>query len=191
MKLIDITGKRNIDRIQNVKNPRRKEAANWIFDESYFTYYKQIQLVNSLYLDQGLDNGDYIGSKQDGDKGIELEHKHKISVKREIDKKIKGYKNQDIQKNLLDLNVFISLDQAIEKLMLSKLKCFYCKERCELLYKNVFAKKQWTLDRIDNEQGHNHDNVVVCCLECNIKRGEMDSGRFKRGKDIKIVRKLF
>lgn len=92
---------------------------------------------------------------------------------------------------MFDLNAFISLDQTIEKLVLSKLKCFYCKERCELLYKNVFAKKQWTLDRIDNDYGHNHNNVVICCLECNIKRGDMDSERFKRGKEIKIVRKLF
>jgi len=28
-------------------------------------------------------------------------------------------------------------------------------------------------------------------LECNIKRGDMDSERFKRGKEIKIVRKQF
>ena len=65
------------------------------------------------------------------------------------------------------------------------------KENCELLYKNTLAKKQWTLDRINNEYGHNHDNVVICCLECNIKKGEMDSDRFKQGKEIKIIRKLF
>jgi 5-methylcytosine-specific restriction endonuclease McrA len=75
--------------------------------------------------------------------------------------------------------------------MLSKLKCFYCKETCHLLYQNIFEKKQWTLDRINNNQGHNTDNVVIACLECNIKRGDMDSERFKRGKEIKIVRKQF
>lgn len=171
MKSIEITGKRNIDKIQNVKNPERKNTVNWMIDESYFTYYKQIQIINSIYLEQT--------------------HEQETLLKREIDKKIKGYKTQDIQKELFDLNAFISLDQTIEKLVLSKLKCFYCKERCELLYKNVFAKKQWTLDRIDNDYGHNHNNVVICCLECNIKRGDMDSERFKRGKEIKIVRKLF
>jgi 5-methylcytosine-specific restriction endonuclease McrA len=175
MKSIDITGKRNIDKIHKVKIPERKNTENWTFDESYFTYYKQIQLINSLFLEQGLDQ--------------ELEQK--TIVKREINKKINGYKAQDIQKELLDLKQLISLEQTIEKLMVSKLKCFYCKETCELLYKNVFANKQWTLDRIDNEHGHNYDNVVICCLECNVKRGDMDSGRFKRGKDIKIVRKLF
>lgn len=52
MKSIEITGKRNIDKIQNVKNPERKNTVNWIIDESYFTYYKQIQVINSIYLEQ-------------------------------------------------------------------------------------------------------------------------------------------
>ena len=171
MRSIDITGKRNIDKILNIKNPERKETIKWNLDDSYFTYNKQVQIINSLYLNQ--------------------EPEQNILAKREISKKINGYKSQDVQKELLDLNRLISLDQAIEKLVLSKLKCFYCKENCELLYKNTLAKKQWTLDRVNNEYGHNHDNVVICCLECNIKKGEMDSDRFKQGKDIKIIRKLF
>lgn len=171
MRSIDITGKRNIDKIQNIKNPERKETIKWNLDDSYFTYNKQVQIINSLYLNQ--------------------EPEQNILAKREISKKINGYKSQDIQKELLDLNRLISLDQTIEKLMVSKLKCFYCKDNCELLYKNTLAKKQWTLDRVNNEYGHNHDNVVICCLECNIKKGEMDSDRFKQGKDIKIIRKLF
>jgi len=177
MRSIDITGKRNIDKIQNIKNPLRKETIKWNLDDSYFTYNKQIQIINSLYLNQEQEQ--------------EQDQEQNILAKREISKKINGYKSQDIQKELLDLNRLISLDQAIEKLMVSKLKCFYCKENCELLYKNTLAKKQWTLDRVNNDYGHNHDNVVICCLECNIKKGEMDSDRFKQGKDIKIIRKLF
>ncbi len=57
--------------------------------------------------------------------------------------------------------------------------------------KNIFEKKQWTLDRINNNEGHNHDNVVISCLDCNIKRGDMDSERFKKGKEIRIVRKQY
>ena len=57
-----------------------------------------------------------------------------------------------------------------------------------MLYQNIFEKKQWTLDRINNNQGHNTDNVVISCYECNIKRGNMNSERFKRGKEIKIVK---
>ena len=88
------------------------------------------------------------------------------------------------------LNI-ISLEQTIEKLTVSKLTCYYCRDKCLLLYKDTLSKKQWTLDRIVNDKGHNHDNVVICCLECNVKRGDMDSERFKRGKQIKFVRKLF
>ena len=62
------------------------------------------------------------------------------------------------------------------------------KDNCELLYRNVLSKKQWTLDRINNDLGHNNDNVVICCYECNVKRGDMDSQRFKDGKSIKIVK---
>ena len=106
-------------------------------------------------------------------------------------RKLTGYKYQDIKKKTINISKFISLEQTIEKIMEIKLYCFYCKEKCELIYKDIFAKKQWTLDRINNNQGHNWDNVVISCLECNIKRGDMDSERFKRGKQIQIVRKQF
>lgn len=171
MKSIEITGKRNIEGMSNIKNPQRKSVTSWNIDVSDFTYLKQIQLINSLYLEQSVE--------------------HTILAKREITKKIKGYKTQDIHKTLFDKDKIISLEQVIERLMESKLNCFYCRDHCEILYKDVLSKKQWTLDRINNALGHNHDNVVVCCLECNVKRGDMDSERFKRGKEIKIVRKLF
>jgi hypothetical protein len=51
----------------------------------------------------------------------------------------------------------------------------------------MYSKQQWTLDRIDNDVGHNADNVVVSCLECNLKRGTMDSDRFKYGKQIGLT----
>lgn len=171
MKSVEITGKRNIDGLLNIKTPQRKSVTNWKLDDSYFTYLKQIQIINSLYLEQTIG--------------------HEILVKREITKKIKGYEKQDIQKSLFDKDKIISLAQVVERLMESKLKCFYCHEKCELLYRDVLSKKQWTLDRIINDLGHNYDNVVICCLECNVKRGDMDSERFKRGKEIKIVRKQF
>ena len=171
MKSIEITGKRNIEGMSNIKNPQRKSVTSWNIDVSYFTYLKQINLINSLYLEQSIE--------------------YETLTKREITKKIKGYEKQDILKSILDKDKIISLEQVIERLMESKLNCFYCRDHCEVLYKDVLSKKQWTLDRINNTLGHNHDNVVVCCLECNVKRGDMDSERFKRGKEIKIVRKLF
>ena len=159
-------------------------TTKWQIDDSYFIHSRQIQLINHLYLEEDV-NTKY------NTRDITPDIKVKTILKREMNAKIGGYKNQDIQKRLLDELNIISLDQTIERLMVSKLRCHYCKENCFLLYKDVLSKKQWTLDRIDNNKGHNHDNVVVCCLECNVKRGDMDSDRFKRGKDIKFVRKLF
>ena len=170
-KFIEIKGKRNIDKIDKIENPQRKECLNWELSDDFFTYKKQIEIINKLYLEDNFERD--------------------IFFKKEINKKITGYKFQDIKKKLIDISKLISLDQTIEKIMVAKLECFYCKDKCELVYKDIFAKKQWTLDRINNNQGHNWDNVVISCLECNIKRGDMDSERFKRGKQIKIVKKQF
>lgn len=171
MKTIDITGKRNIDKINKTENPIRQDSIKMDIDDIYYTYNKQIEVINKLYLDE--------------------EQEMSQVFKREIKKKIMGYRNQDFKKKLIDLNMLISLEQTIDLLMRSKLKCFYCNDLCELVYKTIFSKKQWTLDRINNNNGHNYDNVVISCLECNVKRGNMDSERFKRGKNIKIVRKQY
>jgi hypothetical protein len=171
MKSIKINGKHNIDKINHVKNPTRIEYLTMLLPDEFYTNKKHIEIINNLYLENYFETDNII--------------------KKIIYKKISGYKNQDIKNEIIDYTSLISLDDTIEKLMLSKLKCYYCKEKCHLLYKNIFEKKQWTLDRIDNTKGHNTDNVLISCLECNIKRGTMDSNRFKKGKDIKIVRKMF
>ena len=171
MKAIEIKGKRNIDKINHTSISIRSDVTKYTFNDDYYKHRMQIELINKLFL------------------GEEITHSKLL--KQTITKKISGYKSQDIQKQLFDVNWFISLDDVMEYLVNSQLNCFYCHEICELLYKDCLTKKQWTLDRIDNSMGHNRDNVVICCLECNIKRGDMDYERFKRGKEIKIVRKQF
>jgi len=155
----------------NIDEIYRKRAAceNWKLPYHYFTYSHQFNIISKLYMN--LDN-DVIENRE-------------IYIK-EITKKISGYKRQDIDKNVYSKNTFISLEELIEKLLCSKLRCFYCKCDCELIYENVLSKRQWTLDRIENDAGHDADNVVICCLECNLKRGTMDSGRFKYGKQLKF-----
>ena len=138
MKSIEIKGKRNIDKIENVKNPRRKDSLHWKLPDDFFSNRKQVEIINNLYLENSFE--------------------HDVFIKKEINKKITGYKNQDIKKKLIDLTKLISLNDTIEKLMLSKLKCFYCKETCHLLYQNIFEKKQWTLDRINNDGGYSPEN---------------------------------
>ena len=157
--------------IVNIEDICRKRAAceKWNLPDHYFTHSHQFNIVSKLYMN--LDN-DVIENRE-------------IYVK-EITKKISGYKRQDIDKDVYSKNTFISLEELLEKLLCSKLKCFYCKCECELIYENILSKRQWTLDRIENDAGHNADNVVICCLECNLKRGTMNSGRFKYGKQLKF-----
>lgn len=103
-----------------------------------------------------------------------------------LKKKINGYKQQDIKKNRYDENKIISLDELIEMLLISKLRCNYCRRKCCLFYKNVREKSMWTLDRINNDIGHYKDNVVVDCLECNLQKRRRGDKAFKFSKQLVI-----
>jgi hypothetical protein len=148
----------------------RTSCEKWNLPEHCFTHAYQFCEISKLYL-----------NVEDGN----VEHRRLII--KELTTKISGYKRQDMEKNVFKKDLFVSLEDVIDKLLCSKLKCFYCKRQCELLYKNVYSKQQWTLDRIDNDVGHNVDNVVISCLECNLKKGTMDSERFKYGKQIGLT----
>ncbi len=116
-----------------------------------------------------------------------LKEEHTI-VKKEIMTKLSGYKQQDISKNMLDENNFITLDETITKLNECKLLCFYCGEKMQILYKIVREKKQWSLDRINNDLGHNKDNVVISCLHCNLQRRRKSSDAFTFTKQLVLTR---
>ena len=109
-------------------------------------------------------------------------------IKKQISSKLNNYKQQDVLKKVYDERKLINLEQAISKLQESGLKCLYCKEEVYLLYKMVREMKQWTLDRIDNDIGHFHDNVVISCLDCNLKRRKKSSNAFLFTKQMNIVR---
>ena len=149
-KTIIITGKRNIESIKGTKNKKRVQSKEWSNIDILNDEKKQVEILNLLYLEE-----EYEGKKY---------------VDKEINRKLNGYKNQDVKKEVYDVNYFIKKEELIEKLVVSKLKCYYCKKNCKLMYDNVREKMQWTLDRIDNDQGHNNDNVVICCLDCNLKK---------------------
>jgi len=167
-KKILITGKRNIDSFSN-KDNKRLESEKWKNKELLLDNKKQINILNKLYLKE-----EYEGIK---------------TVKKSIEKKIKGYENQDIKKDKLNKNKLIKYEDLLEILVISKLKCYYCKCNCLLMYDNVREKKQWTLDRLNNDEGHNRDNVVVSCLECNLKKGTIDDKKFKFAKQMRIIKK--
>jgi 5-methylcytosine-specific restriction endonuclease McrA len=108
-----------------------------------------------------------------------------------IKNKLSSYKQQDIIKGKYEKNAFITLKDLIDILDECKLKCHYCSSNIFILYDIVRDNKQWTLDRIDNEKGHNKDNVVIACLECNLKRRNIQKDAFLFTRQLKIIREEY
>lgn len=110
------------------------------------------------------------------------------TIKSLIDKKISSYKQQDIEKDKYDVEKFVTFDNVIGKMNESGLNCYYCSCKMFLLYEIVREMKQWTLDRVDNDLGHNNDNVIISCLECNLKRRRTNKDSFLFTKNLTIVK---
>jgi 5-methylcytosine-specific restriction endonuclease McrA len=176
MKSISIKGKRNTDKINSMNNPdaihERVAIKKWTQEilTLYENHEEQISVINKLYMD------------------VKPLVNREIFVK-EIEKKIDGYKRQDIEKQLYDSEKFVDMEEILSKLTACRLCCHYCETKCYILYNEVLSKTQWTVDRIDNDYGHNKGNIVIACLNCNLRRGTMDSERFKRGKQFKFTKK--
>ena len=111
-----------------------------------------------------------------------------IFVKRNVEKKIKSYKQQDIQKGRFFHEKNITYEEVIEKLKECNLLCFYCNEHVHLYYDVVREIKQWTLDRINNDLGHYCDNVVIACLHCNLKRRRIPQTAFLFTRNLNIIK---
>ncbi len=63
--------------------------------------------------------------------------------------------------------------------------CHYCRRPVRLLYEQRFDPRQWTFDRRNNNLFHTPDNVVVACLECNLKR--RDKAHFRPNVQIVLT----
>jgi hypothetical protein len=102
--------------------------------------------------------------------------------------KICGYKQQDKLKKLYDENKFLTYETVIQKLLECQLKCYYCKAELKVLYDISRQMTQWSVDRIDNDKGHNNDNFHIACLECNLKRRRRTDDKFLFTKQMKLVK---
>ncbi len=176
MKSICIKGKRNVDKIKSLDDSELICERNSIkmVSRELMSFYKnhdeQLDIVNKIYMDvKPLDNCE-------------------IFIK-EIEKKIEGYRRQDIEKEIYVKEKFIKMEEVLSRLTACKLKCYYCEQNCYVLYNEVLSKTQWTIDRIYNDCGHNNDNIVIACLDCNLRRRTMNSDRFKMGKQFKFIKK--
>ena len=106
-----------------------------------------------------------------------------------IKKKLSSYKQQDIKNCIYGEKFFIPLEDTVQKLVECKMKCYYCNKNMVLLYKEIKDPIQWTLDRIDNTMGHNTDNVVISCLQCNLKRRNTNMKKFLFTKNLVLIKK--
>jgi hypothetical protein len=110
-------------------------------------------------------------------------------ILQQIAQKIGGYKSQDTHKNLFSESEFITFIQVLELMKKCGNTCFYCKKTVSVLYENVREPMQWTLERIDNDFGHNYGNVEIACLNCNLHRRTMYHERYLFTKELNIIKK--
>lgn len=120
-------------------------------------------------------------NKQQEDKASKL-------ILQQIQQKISGYRGQDIEKDILDEVQLINAEQVLDLMVKTENICYYCKKQVAVLYENVREPTQWTLDRIDNKQGHNHNNVLLACLNCNLRRRTMHTERYVFTKQLNIIK---
>jgi hypothetical protein len=107
---------------------------------------------------------------------------------KELQKKISSYRQQDIIKKILNENEFITYDLIINKLLECNMKCHYCKTEMLIIYEFVRELSQWTVDRIDNSKGHNKDNIVLSCLNCNLKKRRTSDEKFLFTKQLNLIK---
>uniref|UniRef100_A0A6C0HCK3 HNH endonuclease n=1 Tax=viral metagenome TaxID=1070528 RepID=A0A6C0HCK3_9ZZZZ len=154
---------------------KRKVFEKWGLSEEYFTDEKQLELIKELF--------DLLQKTEIANNSNESN-----IIKNELNKKISSYKQQDITRKLLDTEKFIDLDTIITMLFDCKLECYYCKEKMAVLYELTREMKQWSVDRINNDLGHNRDNIVMACLDCNLRRRRKGKDAFLFTKQLNIIK---
>ena len=178
-KIINITGKNNkyhmkklISEHKTTKEiKKRVSTEKWSFEKEHFDYLNQLHMITEI----SSNNFNYINDVS------------KIAIQ-EINKKISGYKQQDKIKKILDEDKFLTFESIINKMLECELKCRYCKLEMNVLYDISREMTQWSVDRIDNDKGHNIDNFHLACLECNLKRRRRTDEKFLFTKQLNIVK---
>jgi hypothetical protein len=154
-------------KIKNQKEKKKRvETKTWGLNEETLNYEIQFKYLNNMNADD-----DYVSK-----------------LKTHIKTKLCSYKHQDILKKKFNESNFVSFDETIELLKNSNLKCCYCSDNIYILYEHVRENKQWSLDRINNDIGHNSGNLVIACLECNLKRRRTNKDAFMFTKNMVIIK---
>lgn len=178
-KKIVITGTNNRYQMNKLIKPKnagteikkRIESEKWTFPESCYEYSTQLKLLVDLS-NNGCESFDEVS---------------KVVVQ-EINKKFSGYKQQDKLKKMLDEQKFLTFNNVLHRLIECELKCHYCKAELKVLYDISRQMTQWSVDRIDNDKGHNDDNFHIACLECNLKRRRRSDDKYLFTKQMNLVK---
>ena len=178
-KKITINGTNNRYQIKKLTQNReskkkRCEISSLNLKPDDLSFLKQLEIIENIH-------------SQSTEKKALQDKMIKLAIS-QIERKINSYKHQDIEKNILDTDNFIKFNQVIQKLIDCELLCYYCKREMYILYEFVRENSQWSLDRIDNDIGHNNDNVLISCLECNLKRRKQNKDKFLYTKNLKIIK---
>ena len=200
-KLIVLT---NSDKKSEIKNIQQKEKEKkmrletntWGLETEDLAFETQLELLRQI--SQSLEENKAIKETKDNkeitnkeitNKEItnkEITNKERQMIVSHIKTKLSSYKQQDILKKKFLPEDFVSYNDVITLLSQSNMKCYYCSCETYLLYEIVREMKQWSLDRINNDIGHNKNNLVICCLECNLKRRRTNKDAFFFTKNLKI-----
>jgi hypothetical protein len=160
------------ERTTDSKQKKRIQSVKWDTHDNIYNYSKQLQLIYDI------SNNNYNN----------IDDITKIFIQ-EINKKIYGYKQQDKLKKRYDDNCFLTFESVIQKMMDCQLKCRYCKHEMLVVYDILRENKQWSVDRIDNDLGHNINNFHLACLECNLSRRRRTDAKFLFTKQLNIVKR--
>jgi hypothetical protein len=181
--------KSNIKNIQKKEKEKkmRVETTTWGLNNDDLAFKIQLELLRQIR--DSLDNKSLDNKSLDNklEKDL-LNKKEQKMIISHIKTKLSSYKQQDILKKKFSESNFVSFSETINLLNDSNMLCYYCSCETYLLYEIVREMKQWSLDRINNDIGHNKNNLVICCLECNLKRRRTNKDAFFFTKNLKIVK---
>jgi hypothetical protein len=181
-KTIHISGIHNKRQVKNLNSEpgamkiakKRVQSEKWSFSNENFEYLNQLQMVKNIFNNEFRHNDDDVS---------------KIALQ-EINKKISGYKQQDRIKKRYDEPQFLTLESVVLKMVECELKCRYCRGEMDVIYDISRESRQWSVDRINNDLGHNLTNFHLACLECNLKRRRRTDEKFLFTKQLNIIKQM-
>jgi len=181
---VDLTPKKTKDEIEEEKHIREQEKKAKKRQKRVVTNHKKWEFTEEeLQCSQQLKYIMQITNEKENDT------KQYRCIHDSFRQKLSSYRSQDTIKARYSEENFTDIENIVELLQESGNICYYCQEPVKVLYEYVRDPKQWTLERIDNDIGHNKGNLMIACLGCNLGRRTMHQERYVFTKQLSIVKK--